>query len=91
MSRRRSHEVETRKATSAPDITALSTTVRRGATVSAVTLVIVQVVSFAQTLVLARLLSTEEIGLFAAGTVLSQRKGGTKINVDHEITLPTDI
>ncbi|WP_344253355.1 lipopolysaccharide biosynthesis protein, partial [Pseudonocardia hydrocarbonoxydans] len=71
MSRRRSHEVETRKATSAPDITALSTTVRRGATVSAVTLVIVQVVSFAQTLVLARLLSPEEIGLFAAGTVLS--------------------
>lgn len=44
---------------------------RRGAAVSAVTLVLVQGISLATTLVLARLLSPAEVGLFAAGTILS--------------------
>ncbi|MGE3285921.1 MAG: oligosaccharide flippase family protein [Pseudonocardia sp.] len=44
---------------------------RRGATFSAVTLVLVQGIAFGSTLVLARLLSPEEVGVFAAGTVLS--------------------
>jgi PST family polysaccharide transporter len=44
---------------------------RRGAAVSAVTLVLVQGISFGTTLVLARLLSPAEVGLFAAGTILS--------------------
>ncbi|MBA2309752.1 MAG: lipopolysaccharide biosynthesis protein, partial [Pseudonocardiales bacterium] len=52
-------------------MTALSSTVRRGAVISAFTLGIVQIVSLVQTLVLARLLSPEEIGLFVAGSVLS--------------------
>ena len=45
--------------------------VRRGAKASAAVLVFTQGVSFAQTVVLARLLSPREVGLFAAGTVLS--------------------
>jgi O-antigen/teichoic acid export membrane protein len=45
--------------------------VRRGAKASAVVLVFTQAVSLAQTLVLARLLSPAEVGLFAAGTVLA--------------------
>jgi O-antigen/teichoic acid export membrane protein len=45
--------------------------VRRGAKASAAILVFTQVVSFVQTLVLARLLAPAEVGLFAAGTVLS--------------------
>ena len=49
----------------------LASTVRRGAAMSGLALVVVQVVSVAQTLLLARLLSPAEVGLFAAGTVLS--------------------
>jgi PST family polysaccharide transporter len=49
----------------------LGSTLRRGAVLSAVALVIVQTVSFLQTLVIARLLSPAEIGIFAAGTVLT--------------------
>jgi PST family polysaccharide transporter len=45
--------------------------VRRGATASAVVLVFTQLVSLGQTLVIARLLSPAEVGLFAAGTVLA--------------------
>ncbi|WP_300016054.1 oligosaccharide flippase family protein [Pseudonocardia sp.] len=71
MRRRRFSAEATLEATSNPDIGELSTTVRRGAAVSAVTLGLVQIVSLVQTLILARLLSPEEIGLFAAGTVLS--------------------
>ena len=71
MGRRRFSAEATLEATSNPDIGELSTTVRRGAAISAVTLGLVQVVSLVQTLILARLLSPEEIGLFAAGTVLS--------------------
>lgn len=57
--------------TSPSSTQALGGTLRRGAAVSAVALVIVQAVSLAQTLVLARLLSPAEVGVFAAGTVLT--------------------
>ncbi|MGE2731075.1 oligosaccharide flippase family protein [Mycolicibacterium vaccae] len=50
---------------------ALSGTLRRGAAIAAGILVFTQLVSFGQTLVLARLLSPTEVGWFAAGTVLS--------------------
>ena len=49
----------------------LSGTLRRGAAISTGTLVFTQLVTLAQTLVLARLLSPAEVGWFAAGTVLS--------------------
>lgn len=49
----------------------LSGTLRRGAAISTGMLVFTQLVSLAQTLVLARLLSPAEVGWFAAGTVLS--------------------
>jgi O-antigen/teichoic acid export membrane protein len=49
----------------------LAWTLRRGAVISAGTLIVVQLVSLAQTLVLARILSPAEVGIFAAGTVLS--------------------
>lgn len=49
----------------------LSGTLRRGAAIATAMLVFTQLVSFAQTLVLARLLSPAEVGWFAAGTVLS--------------------
>ncbi|MGH3794608.1 MAG: lipopolysaccharide biosynthesis protein [Pseudonocardiaceae bacterium] len=49
----------------------LGATLRRGAVISAVVLVVVQATSLLQTLVLARLLSPTDIGLFAAGTLLS--------------------
>lgn len=49
----------------------LTSTVRRGVTISAVVFGVVQLVSFGQIIVLARLLSPEEVGLFAAGTVLT--------------------
>ncbi len=49
----------------------LARTLRRGAVISAGTLIIVQLVALAQTLVLARILTPAEVGIFAAGTVLS--------------------
>jgi O-antigen/teichoic acid export membrane protein len=49
----------------------LSAVLRRGAVISAVVLVAMQLISLASTLVLARLLSPAEIGVYAAGTVLS--------------------
>lgn len=49
----------------------LAGTMRRGARISAVVLVVGQLVSFGQTLALGRLLSPAEIGVFAAGTVLT--------------------
>lgn len=49
----------------------LHATLRRGAAVSVVALVVTQAVSLIQTLVIARLLSPAEIGVFAAGTVLT--------------------
>ena len=49
----------------------LGGTLRRGAAIATAILVFTQLVSLAQTLVLARLLSPAEVGWFAAGTVLS--------------------
>jgi len=49
----------------------LGRTLRRGATISAFTLILVQVVSLVTTLALARLLSPDTIGVYAAGTVLT--------------------
>ncbi|MGQ0573013.1 MAG: lipopolysaccharide biosynthesis protein [Pseudonocardia sp.] len=55
-----------------PDVSAgLAGVARRGAAVSAVTLVLVQVISLASTLAIARVLSPQEVGLYAAGTILS--------------------
>ncbi len=48
----------------------LSNTLRRGAAISTGVLVFTQLVVLVQTLILARLLSPEEVGWFAAGTVL---------------------
>ncbi|HVL84512.1 MAG TPA: oligosaccharide flippase family protein [Pseudonocardia sp.] len=44
---------------------------RRGAALSGLTLVLVQMISVGSTLAIARLLSPAEVGLYAAGTVLS--------------------
>ena len=49
----------------------LSGLLRRGAAASGVALVAVQAISFLQTLVLARLLRPDQVGIFAAGTVLT--------------------
>lgn len=58
-------------AESAAQIGPLSPTLRRGAAISAGTLVVVQAISLASTLWLARLLSPAEVGIYAAATVLS--------------------
>lgn len=49
----------------------LGATLRRGAAISGVTLAVVQTISLLSTLLLARLLTPEEVGVYAAGTVLS--------------------
>ena len=49
----------------------LTPTLRRGAIISAASLVFVQVVSLGQTLVLARILTPAEVGIFYGGTVLT--------------------
>jgi PST family polysaccharide transporter len=49
----------------------LAPTLRRGAKISAAALAFTQMVSFLQTLALARILSPEEVGIFYSGTVLS--------------------
>lgn len=54
-----------------PPVGSLTSTMRRGVTISAGIFAVVQIISFVQIIVLARLLSPEEIGLFAAGTVLT--------------------
>lgn len=56
---------------SAAKIGGLASVLRRGAAMSASALVLVQLITLLQTLVLARLLSPVEVGLFAAGTVLA--------------------
>jgi O-antigen/teichoic acid export membrane protein len=53
----------------------LGSSVRRVASASALALLIAQSVSFAQTIALARILSPAEIGIFAAGTVLTMFLG----------------
>ncbi|MDN5858565.1 MAG: oligosaccharide flippase family protein, partial [Pseudonocardia sp.] len=63
--------VSTLKAVGPPDMYGLSSTLKRGATYSAAALLFCQVISFAQTLVLARLLTPTELGVYVAGTILS--------------------
>ncbi len=55
----------------AAQIGPLSPTLRRGAVISAGTLVMVQAISLASTLWLARLLSPAEVGIYVAATVLT--------------------
>jgi O-antigen/teichoic acid export membrane protein len=66
-----------REATPDPesDQRSLGSSVRRVASASAVALLIGESVSFGQTIALARILSPAEIGLFAAGTVLTMFLG----------------
>ncbi|MET0191548.1 MAG: oligosaccharide flippase family protein [Pseudonocardia sediminis] len=52
-------------------IGSLSRVLRRGVVISAGTFALLQIVAFAQIVTLARLLTPAEIGLFAAGTVLT--------------------
>ncbi|GEL25460.1 hypothetical protein PSU4_44140 [Pseudonocardia sulfidoxydans NBRC 16205] len=70
LGKHRASVATTREATSDPDISTLGSTLKRGAMLSALALGLVQVVSFVQTLILARILDPEQIGLYAAGTVL---------------------
>jgi O-antigen/teichoic acid export membrane protein len=51
------------------NVSGLGSVLKRGAAMSATVLVICQVITVAQTLVLGRLLGPEEVGIFAAGTV----------------------
>ncbi|MPZ64399.1 MAG: oligosaccharide flippase family protein [Pseudonocardiaceae bacterium] len=57
--------------TDATPVGNLGQTLRRGAMISAGALIVVQLILLAQTLALARILSPAEVGIFAAGTVLS--------------------
>ncbi|GAY13025.1 lipopolysaccharide biosynthesis protein [Pseudonocardia sp. N23] len=61
----------TRIATSDPEMSNLSGTLRRGATYSGIALIATQLVAFVQTLVLARLLTPEELGVYVVGTILT--------------------
>ncbi|MGA9676951.1 MAG: oligosaccharide flippase family protein, partial [Mycobacterium sp.] len=61
----------------------LTNVVKRGAGMAAIGLVIVQIVAVAQTLVLGRLLGPHEVGLFAAGTVLT---GLTAVFAEHTLS-----
>ncbi len=54
-----------------PNIQGLSKTLRRGATISAAMLFVTQVIALSQTIVVARLLSPAEIGVFTLGTMFS--------------------
>lgn len=54
-----------------PAIGGLGATLRRGATISALIVVITQASSLIQTIVIARLLTVAEVGIFVAGTVLT--------------------
>jgi len=54
-----------------PPVGGLAATLRRGAIISTSLVIITQAVSLIQTIVIARLLSVAEVGVFAAGTVLT--------------------
>lgn len=58
-------------ATGTPDISNLGATLRRGVAISTGSLVFVQVVALAQVIFLARLLTPAEVGVYAAGTLVS--------------------
>ncbi|WP_106096817.1 oligosaccharide flippase family protein [Pseudonocardia dioxanivorans] len=70
LGKHRASVATTREATSDPDISTLGSTLKRGAMLSGLALGVVQVVSFVQTLILARILDPTQIGLYAAGTVM---------------------
>jgi len=63
--------LSTEKATAPPDMEGLSSTLKRGATYSAAALLFGQLISFVQTLVLARLLGPDDMGIYVAGALLS--------------------
>ncbi|MGE3285942.1 MAG: oligosaccharide flippase family protein [Pseudonocardia sp.] len=76
-----------------PEVAPLGGTLRRGAAISSVTLVLVQATSLVTTLLLARLLSPQEVGVYAAGTILTGflvmfAEGGMKGAL---IQRPTDV
>ncbi|MDD7966715.1 lipopolysaccharide biosynthesis protein [Actinomycetospora lemnae] len=54
-----------------PSLNGLGKTLRRGATISAAMLFVTQVIALSQTIVVARLLSPAEIGVFTLGTMFS--------------------
>ncbi|MEJ2888095.1 lipopolysaccharide biosynthesis protein [Actinomycetospora aeridis] len=54
-----------------PNLKGLSKTLRKGATISAAMLFVTQVISLAQTVIVARLLSPAEIGVFTLGTLFA--------------------
>lgn len=61
----------TNRATSSPDTSNLSQTARRGVSISFVSLIAVQTVALVQVVVIARLLTPAEVGIYAAGVVLT--------------------
>ncbi|MGI5125250.1 oligosaccharide flippase family protein [Pseudonocardia sp. CA-107938] len=63
--------ISTEKATSPPDMEGLNSTLKRGATYSAIALLFGQLVSFVQTLILARLFGPDDMGIYVAGALLS--------------------
>lgn len=75
------------------EVAPLGGTLRRGAAISGFTLVVVQMTSLVSTLLLARLLSPAEVGIYAAGTVLTGflvmfAEGGMKgalIQREHDV------
>ncbi len=64
-------QAEKKSATDVPDDDQIESKVRVGAKLSAITLLVTQIVSFVQTFLLANFLSPAELGIFAAGTVLT--------------------
>ncbi|MEJ3652901.1 oligosaccharide flippase family protein [Actinomycetes bacterium KLBMP 9759] len=64
-------QAEKKSATEGPDVDQIESKVRIGAKLSAITLLVTQIVSFVQTFLLANFLSPVELGIFAAGTVLT--------------------
>lgn len=63
--------VENKSATQTPSLNRLTRTLQRGAAISAVVLVVTQLVSFIQVLAVGRLLSPMEVGVFTGGSVLA--------------------
>jgi O-antigen/teichoic acid export membrane protein len=71
-----------------PGQQALNSKIKRVAAASAAALVVAQLISLVQTIVLARLLTPTEVGLFAAGTVLTAflsdfSEGGMRAGLVH--------
>ncbi|MDD7940810.1 oligosaccharide flippase family protein [Actinomycetospora lutea] len=74
-----------------PSLNKLSRTLKRGATISASMLFVTQLISLAQTVVVARLLSPAEIGAFTLGTIFANfmivmADGGMRAALIHRET-----